>query len=131
MSNSSASSRIDLWFSTRKLLSMASPRTLTPLRASKPQESASVFKDLRGGVVVVVLVGRDAVEALAAVGRPFHDPEGAVGDGGQQRRGAAVVHDPLQQVDGLVEHVVDALLDEAARGGDEVLVQPAGGVEHV
>src|SRR5690606_10980983 len=94
---------------------MISPTRVTP------------FQDLGGGVVVVILVPGDAVEALTAGGGTLHDPEGAVADRVQQRLG----RDALEQVHGLGEDLVRALLDEPTRCRYEVLVQPAGRAEHV
>jgi hypothetical protein len=57
----------------------------------------------------------------SGVRRLGQDAEGAVRDGLQQR----AVRDAFQQGDRLVEHLVRAALDEAARRRHEVLVRQA------
>src|SRR4051812_25318518 len=83
---------------------------LRPLRSLRCRRSC--LQGLRHRVVVVLVVPGHAVQALASVGGAFHDAERAVGDRGQQR----VVDDLLEQLHRLAQHLVRALLDEAARG---------------
>ncbi len=94
----------------------------------------SALQDLGRRVVVVAGLAGHALEAAALVRRALHQAEGAVGDGGEQRRvtrGVLVVLDRLQQVDALAEHLAGAVGDEAVGRGAEVLVQVAGGVHDV
>src|SRR4051794_16564602 len=83
-------------------------------------------QDLQRRVVGVRPQRDDAIQALAAVGRPLGDAEGAVRDRGDQALG--MVGDPPEQVHCLAQHRVGTAVDEAALGWVEVLGQSARGV---
>src|SRR5687767_9416283 len=85
-----------------------------------------LLEELQRGVVGVRGQLDDAVQTLAAVGRPLRDAEGAVGDGLDEA--LRVVGDPAEQVDRLPQDGVGAPVDEPAGRWREVLGQAACGV---
>ena len=104
-------------------------RTIVPPR--RRVLTARRLQDLGRGVVVARRLARPRRRALAPVGRALHQAEGAVGDRLEQRRlpGSSTIRSSRSTASPSTWRA--RLLDEAVRARAEVLVQAAGGVQHV